>query len=89
MILLTFSALSDFDGEHLFFFGGGEIKRLDIVLDLHMVQAAPNRQGTVAIVLGTGVGTLRFWDLFWWSKEAVMLGGGVPYRTRCLILHKT
>ena len=36
-----------------------------------------------------GRGTLRFWGLFWWSEEAVMLGGGVSYRTRCLILHKT
>ena len=24
-----------------------------------------------------GRGTLRFWGLFWWSEEAVMLGGGV------------
>ena len=25
--------------------------------------------------------TPRFWGLFWWSEEAVMLGGGVPYGT--------
>ena len=30
--------------------------------------------------------TLRFWGLFWWSEEAVMLGGGVPYGTSSLDL---
>ena len=37
----------------------------------------------------TNIAHCAFGAFFWWSEEAVMLGGGVPYRTRCLILHKT